>query len=71
MDIALHFDEYDVLQNIVSTMSKQSGKTFRYQLQFVARLYMYRSNKNKKAPVCDTFNHKRGLFITQFYFLSL
>lgn len=53
MDIALHFDEYDVLQNIVSTMSKQSGKTFRYQLQFVARLYMYRSNKNKKAPVCD------------------
>ena len=26
MDIALHFDEYDVLQNIVSTMSKQSGK---------------------------------------------
>lgn len=26
MDTALHFDEYAVLQNIVSTMSKQSGK---------------------------------------------
>lgn len=26
MDIALHFDEYAVLQNIVNTMSKQSGK---------------------------------------------
>ena len=38
MDIALHFDEYAVLQNIVSTMSKQSGKNISISTEILSAI---------------------------------
>ena len=53
MDVALHLDEYAVLQNIVSTMSQQSGKNISISTAIrsaIVYVIMHKEGGNQAVP---------------------
>lgn len=54
MDVALHLDEYAVLQNIVSTMSQQSGKNISISTAIrsaIVYVIMHKEGGNQAVPI--------------------